>query len=131
MKNLGLLFILAILLLEGCSLRGVLGPTYLIYPEISPLDLELRSFSFQPNHVAVLQKLKDDSLITLRLTNTAKTKHNFTLINKRKNILVKIDLMPEESATVTVKSPDPGKYVFYCDRFLHRFLGMEGVFRVN
>ncbi len=131
MKSLGLLFILAILFLGSCTPRLAPGPTHLIYPETSPFDLELRSFSFQPNHIAVLQELQDQPLITLRLNNTARIKHNFTLIDNRKNILVKIDLMPKESTIITIKSPDPGNYVFYCSRFLHRFLGMEGAFMVD
>ncbi len=103
------------------------GPVYLAYPENRPIEIELRNFSFNPNHIAAFQ---NDSPLTFRLTNTADIPHNFTLENNPQNILLSIDLGPREFHTVNVKSLDPGNYTFYCNKFLHRSGGMEGMLMV-
>ncbi len=66
----------------SCAPRfSLLGPVYLVYPENRFIDIEFRSFSFEPNHFMILQ---NHSPITLRLKNTAKIKHNFTLRDGQK-----------------------------------------------
>lgn len=120
------IILLAMLILSNCALRVIPGPVYL-YPKVEPVDIELKSFSFQPNHIAIL---KDQSPFTFRLKNTAQIKHNFTLIDSQKNILINVDLMPNESTIVTIEPLKPGNYTFYCNRFLHRRGGMEGMFMV-
>jgi len=102
------------------------GPVYL-YPKVEPIDIELKSFSFQPNHIAIL---KDHSPFIFRLKNTAQIKHNFTLIGNPKNILINVRLMPNESTIVNINPLESGNYRFYCNRFLHRRGGMEGMFMV-
>jgi uncharacterized cupredoxin-like copper-binding protein len=121
------LSLMALLILSNCAPRVIPGPVYL-YPKVEPIDVELKSFSFQPNHIAIL---RDESPFTFRLKNTAQIRHNFTLIDSKKNILLSVDLMPNESKTVIIKPLEPGNYTFYCNRFLHRRGGgMEGMFMV-
>ena len=122
-----LLVLSAIVILQGCTPWAGLGPVYL-YPKVEPINIELRSFSFYPNHIAVI---KNDSPFTFRLKNTSQIKHNFTLMDDHKNILINIDIIQNESTPVTIESLDSGNYTFYCNQFLHRFLGMEGMFMVN
>ncbi len=122
------LILMATLILTNCGARSALGPAYLIYPEDRPIKIELRSFSFQPNHMLVLQ---NHAPFTFRLTNTADTLHNFTLIDPRKNVILKKDLIPNESITFTIEPLSPGNYLFYCNRFLHRHKGMEGMLMVE
>ncbi len=122
------LILMTTLILASCGPRSVLGPVYLIYPEIRPIKIELRSFSFEPNHVVIL---RNHSLFSFRLTNTADTLHNFTLLDERKNVILKKDLIPDESITFTIEPLSPGNYLFYCNRFLHRHKGMEGMLMVE
>jgi len=122
------LILMTTLILTNCAPRSALGPAYLIYPEIRPIKIELRSFSFEPNHVVILQS---HSPFTFRLTNTADTLHNFTLLDPRRNVILKKHLKPKESITFTIEPLDPGNYVFYCNRFLHRHKGMEGMLMVD
>jgi plastocyanin len=103
------------------------GPVYLAYPENRPVEIELRNFSFNPNHIAAFQ---NQSPLTFRLTNTADIPHNFTLENNPKSILLIVDLNSKESDTVSIKSLQPGNYTFYCNKFLHRRGGMEGMLMV-
>jgi len=120
--------IMATVILWNCAPRVTLGPAHLIYPEIRPIEIELRSFSFQPNHIAIL---KNQSPLTFRLTNTANLQHNFSLIDSQKNVIARRDMNPKESITLDIESLDPGNYVFYCNRCFHRFLGMEGMLMVD
>jgi len=127
-KMRGLVAILSsTLILPGCAPPLALGPVYL-YPKVEPIEIELRSFSFYPNHIAIL---KDQSPFIFRLKNTAQIKHNFTLINSHKKILINVDLMPDESTTFSIEPLDLGNYIFYCSRFLHRRAGMEGMLMVE
>jgi hypothetical protein len=112
------------LYIELCP-RVIPGPVYL-YPRVEPIDIELRSFSFYPNHIAII---RDQSSFTFRLKNTAQVIHKFTLVDNQKNILVNVDLMPDESTIVTIEALEPGNYTFYCNR--HRHGGMEGMFMVG
>ena len=122
------LILIALLTLSNCAPREIPGPVY-FYPKVEPVDIELKSFSFQPNHIAIL---KDQSPFTFRLRNTAQIKHNFTLMDSQKNTLINVDLMPNESTTVSIEPLEPGNYTFYCNRFLHRRGGgMEGMFMVD
>jgi len=123
-----IVLIMATVILWSCAPRVTLGPAHLIYPEIRPVEIELKSFSFHPNHIALLE---NRSPYTFRLTNTANTWHNFTLIDPQKKVLLKRDLKPKESNTFTIDCLDPGNYVFYCNRCFHRFWGMEGMLMVD
>ena len=122
------LILMTTLILTNCAPRSGLGPAYLIYPEIRSIEIELRSFSFQPNHMVVLQ---NQASFTFRLTNNADALHNFTLLDDHKNVILKKDLQPKESITFTIEPLSPGNYLFYCNRFLHRHKGMEGMLMVE
>jgi uncharacterized cupredoxin-like copper-binding protein len=121
------IILMAMLISSNCAPRVIPGPVYL-YPKVEPIDIELRSFSFYPNHIAIL---RDQSPFTFRLKNTAQVKHNFTLMDDHKNVLISIDVMPNKSTMVTIEPPDTDNYIFYCNRFLHRFFGMEGMLMVR
>ena len=125
-----ILLILVTILLVNCGPRSALGPALVIYPEMRLIKIELRSFSFEPNHFAILQN-HSPSPFTLRLTNTADTLHNFTLLDPWKSVILEKDLPPDESITFTVGPLSPGNYLFYCNRFLHRYKGMEGMLMVE
>jgi len=127
-KMRGLVAILsAMLILTSCANRIVPRPVYL-YPKVEPIEIELRSFSFYPNHIAIFE---DHLPFIFRLKNTPQIKHNFTLIDSQKNILISVDVMPNRSTTVTIEHLEPGNYTFYCNRFLHRRRGMEGMLMVR
>ena len=122
------IILMALLILSNCAPRVIPGPVYL-YPKVEPVDIELKSFSFQPNHIAIL-KNQPSSPFTFGLNNSAQIKHNFTLIDKQKKILINVDLMPNESKIATIDPLQPGNYTFYCNRFLHRSGGMEWMLMV-
>jgi len=120
---------MAMLILSNCAPRVIPGPVY-FYPKVERIEIELRNFSFYPNHIAIL-KAETPISFTFRLNNSAQIKHNFTLMDDQKNILISVDVMPNESRTVNINPLEPGHYRFYCNRFLHRRQGMEGMFMVG
>jgi uncharacterized cupredoxin-like copper-binding protein len=122
------IILMAMLISSNCAPRVIPGPVYL-YPKVEPIDIELKNFSFQPNHIAIL-KHGASFPFRFQLSNSAQIKHNFTLIDKQKKILINVDLMPNESTIVTIESLEIGNYTIYCNRFLHRSGGMEGMFMV-
>jgi plastocyanin len=119
LRLLALLFVIPFL--SNCAPRAALGPAFLAYPGERPISIELKSFSFHPDHILVL---RNHHPLTFRLTNTADILHNFTLMGDRMIILLSIDIAPKESITVSIRSLDPGNYTFYCNRFFHRHKGM-------
>jgi len=128
--HIAVLILIALLILPNCAPRVIPGPVYL-YPKVEPFDIELRSFSFYPNHIAIL---KDQSPFTFYLKNPAQIKHNFTLIDLidgQKNILINVDLLPNEFKIIAIDPLKLGNYTFYCNRFLHRNAGMEGMLMVR
>jgi len=122
------IILMATMILSNCAPRVIPGPVYL-YPKVEPIEIELRSFSFHPNHIAIL-KHGASFPFAFRLNNSAHIKHNFTLINNQKEILINVDLIPNESTTVNIGPLESGNYRFYCNRFLHRRGGMEGMLMV-
>ena len=128
MRIIIIIILMAMLILSNCAPWVIPGPVYL-YPKVEPIEIELRSFSFYPNHIAVLKR-QSFFPFPFRLDNSASIKHNFTLIDDRKNILISVDVMPNESTTVNIIRLESGNYTFYCNRFLHRRAGMEGMFMV-
>ncbi len=126
MKPLRLLFLLFLLFLAGCAQRAHLGPVN-IFHRGETVEIELKNFSFEPNHIVVLN---NQSPITLFLRNTDDVQHNFTLMAPDKTSILSKDLEPKESATVSVESLRSGKnYVFYCS--FHRDRGMEGMLMLD
>ncbi len=121
--------LMTMLILSNCAPRVIPGPVYL-YPKVEPIETELRSFSFYPNHIAALRTEFSHSVF-FRLNNSASIKHNFTLTDDQEHVLMSVDIMPHESQTVNVESLESGNYRFYCNRFLHRRQGMEGMLMVG
>src|SRR5512136_1224044 len=84
-----IIVLMTMLILSSCAPRVIPGPVYL-YTKVEPIEIELRSFSFYRNHIAVLKR-EPFLPFTFRLNNTASIKHNFTLIDDQKNILISVD----------------------------------------
>ena len=122
------IILMAMLILSSCAPRVIPGPVY-FYPKVEPLEIELRNFSFYPNHIAIL-KGEFASPFIFRLNNSSQIKHNFTLIDDQKNMLINVDVMPNESRTININPPESGNYRFYCNRLLHLRAGMEGMLMV-
>jgi hypothetical protein len=119
-----------VLLLTGvllaCGAQKVpLEPAH-IYQREQPVEIELRDYSFEPNHLVVLG---NPSPIRLLLKNTAGGMHNFTLMAPDRRIIVSEDVKPKTSITVDVGPLKSDNYAFYCS--LHQYRGMEGMLMID
>ena len=119
---------LAGMFFTSCADRVSLGPAHLISRSNQPATIELRTYSFNPNHVVILHTV---SPRILRLTNTADTWHNFTLVDPEDKVILSRNLDPRESIMIRLDSLPSANYLFYCNRFLHRYRGMEGMLMID
>ena len=124
MKVVNHFFVLWAMLLTSCAPR--LGPAYIFHRD-EPIEIELKDFSFRPNHFVVLE---DQSPVVLLLRNTDEVRHNFTLMSSDRAFILSKDLQAKESAAVSLESLKPGNnYAIYC--FFHQHRGIEGMLMVN
>jgi plastocyanin len=86
--------------------------------EIGLVEIEVQSLSYTPANI----KSKADQEITLRLTNTTRELHTFTI----DQLGIDLQLLPGETQSVTFTPTEPGTYPFYCTVGDHRKQGMEG-----
>ncbi len=123
--NLILSLILAGMLL-GCGVqRGPLEPAHVVHRE-RPVEIELRNYAFNPNHVVVLG---NDSPVVIRLSNGDDVMHNFTLMAQDRKILLSEDVKPKTTITLDSGPLRSGNYAFYC--FFHQHRGMEGMLMID
>ena len=120
--------ILAGMFLACGTHRSPLGPAHLFSRGDQPIEIEAKSYSFSPNHLVVLPSA---SPRILRLTNSSDTWHNFTLVDPQGKTVLTRNLDPKESVTISADFLTSGNYVFYCDQFLHRYRGMEGMLMID
>lgn len=124
MNLVSLFLLLSTVFLASCAPR--VGPAYIFHRD-HPIEIELKDFSFRPNHFVVL---KDQSPIVLLLRNTDVVRHNFTLMSPDRALILSKDLQPKESIPVGLEFLNPeNNYVFYC--FFHQHRRMEGMLMVN
>ncbi|OGP57532.1 MAG: hypothetical protein A2162_12205 [Deltaproteobacteria bacterium RBG_13_52_11b] len=121
-------FLLAVMVTAGCTPTRSLGPVYIFPRGDQPAAIEVKVFSFDPNHLVILH---DYAPASIRLSNTNDTWHNFTLTDPQEKVILSKNVIPKESITIRLDSLNPGNYVFYCNRFLHRLQGMEGMLMID
>ncbi len=86
------------------------------------INLEVVSYAFRPNVIEVTA----GSPFTLVAHNTSGATHNITILSQSNEQLKHVEVPAGQTVTFEVTLPAPGRYVFYCSRFMHRTFGMEG-----
>ena len=113
----------SVMVLASCAPR--VGPAY-IYHRAQPVEIELKNFSFSPDHFVVLG---NESPITLLLKNESSLPHNFTLMASDRTVVLSKDLDPDTLVTLNIESLKPVNYLFYCS--FHQQKGMQGMMMVD
>ena len=81
-------------------------------------------FTFEPEVVT----LRAGVPVTITATSSSRIPHNITVLSLDGRPLKSVDIPAEGTETFEVTLPTPGRYVFYCDKLLHRWpFRMEGV----
>lgn len=113
-----------LLAVAGCAVARVEGVAERLPGGGYEVTMEVASFTFRPNIVT----LRAGMPVTITAGSDSGIEHNLTILSPEGQVLKSIDVLAGERVTFEVTLPEPGRYLFYCDRFLHRPLGMEGEF---
>jgi len=87
------------------------------------VTIEMSGFNFIPN----VTTLQAGVPVTITAVSKSRIPHNITILSLDGRELKSVNIKPQETVTFDATVPAPGRYVFYCDVFLHRWpFGMEG-----
>jgi plastocyanin len=111
-----------ILIVQSCASAGRVEQVTAGEHEKMEVSMTARSFDFEPS---VIQIHRLGNLL-MRVHNEADTEHNITVKDPRGMVIASTNLPPGKTVSLGVDLKAPGKYEFYCDKFLHATLGMKG-----
>ena len=97
-----------------------------VAPGKEQVKIEAVSFGFIPNRIRVRAGTK----LKIHLRNTSNIGHNLTILSPAGKVVRATDLESGKSLDLSVHFPRKGTYPIYCDKFLHRPFGMEGIIEV-
>ncbi len=97
-----------------------------VAPVKEQVKIEAVSFGFIPNRIRVRAGTK----LKIHLRNTSNIGHNLTILSPAGKVVRATDLESGKSLDLSVHFPRKGTYPIYCDKFLHRPFGMEGIIEV-
>lgn len=120
--------VLAFLLgMAGCATARVEGVAQRLPAGGQGVTIEVASFTFRPNAITLQARMP----VTITAVSDSGIGHNLTILSPAGQVLKSVDIPASQTVGFEVTVPEPGRYVFYCDRVLHRPLGMEGVLVVR
>lgn len=92
------------------------------------IRIELSGFTFRPDLITI----KAASPLTITAASDSRIPHDITILALDGSIAKRVDVPPKQTVAFDVTLGTPGRYVFYCSKFLHRRpFGMEGTFVVQ
>lgn len=113
-----------VLALSGCATASVEGVATRLPTGVQTATIEMSGFTFSPN----VLKLDAGSTVTITAVSKSRIPHNITVLSPDEGVLHGVDIGRNQTVAFQLTLPKPGRYVFYCDVFLHRRpFGMEGV----
>jgi plastocyanin len=87
------------------------------------VTIEMVRFTFEPDVVT----LKAGTPLKVTAASNSRIPHNITVLSLDGQVIKAVDIAARATETFEVTLPQPGRYVFYCDKFLHRWpFAMEG-----
>ncbi len=118
------LLMVIVLGLAGCATAQSVQTAETLPSGGQAINVEVVSFAFRPNVIEVTA----GSPLKLIAHNTSGVTHNITILSQTNEPLKSVDVPAGQTVTVEVTLPAPGRYVFYCNKPMHRTFGMEGTF---
>ena len=123
LRRAGLLMVI-VLGLAGCATAQSVQAAESLPSGGQAINVEVVSFAFRPKEIEVTA----GSPFKLIAHNTSGVTHNITILSQSNEPLKQVDVPAGQTVTLEVTLPAPGRYVFYCSKFMHRTFGMEGTF---
>lgn len=117
------LVLLSLLGAAGCAAARVEGVAQRLPAGGQGVTMAVTSFTFRPNVVT----LEAGTPVAITARSESGIGHNVTILSPAGQVVKSVDVPAGQTVAFEVRLPGPGRYVFYCDRPLHRPLGMEGV----
>ena len=114
----------AALLAAGCAAAPVQeGRALPAGPGSARAEVEAVRFGFLPGRILV----RAGTNLRMRVRNTSFIAHNLTVLLPDGRMAKSVDVEGGKTAEFGFRVPQAGRYTIYCDKFLHRTFGMEGV----
>lgn len=88
------------------------------------IRIEASGFTFRPDVVTARAGMP----LAITAVSESRIPHDITILALDGSILKRVDVPPKQTVAFDVMLNAPGRYVFYCSKFLHRRpFGMDGV----
>lgn len=92
------------------------------------IRIDLSGFTFRPDVVTARAGMP----LAVIAVSESRIPHDITILALDGSILKRVDVPPKQTVAFDVMLGAPGRYVFYCSKFLHRRpFGMDGVLVVT
>ncbi len=112
-----------LLMLAGCATAPVERSAQPLPGGGQTVTIEMVRFTFLPDVVT----LRAGIPAKIIAVSNSGIPHNITILSPEGGTLKTADIAARDTATFEATLPKPGRYVFYCDKFLHRWpFRMEG-----
>lgn len=114
-----------LLMLAGCATAPVERAAQPLPEGAQTVTIEMVRFTFLPDAVT----LRAGIPAKISAVSNSGIPHNITILFPEGGTLKTVDIAARGTATFEATLPKPGRYVFYCDKLLHRWpFRMEGTF---
>jgi len=92
------------------------------------ITIEMSGFTFRPDVVT----LQAGQPVSITAASKSRIPHDITILSLEGQRLKRVDVPAKQTVAFDVTLLQPGRYVFYCSKLLHRRpFGMEGTFVVK
>ena len=115
--------LLAVLGVAGCATTPLERVATQLSPNGQVVTIEVVRFTFYPDVII----LRAGVPLAVAAVSNSRIPHNITILSPDGQAVKSVDIPAYQMAAFETTLPRPGRYIFYCDKPLHRGLfGMEG-----
>jgi len=115
--------IVVVLVIAGCATAPVERSARPEPVGGQAITIEMVRFTFEPDTITA----KTGTPIKVTAVSNSRIPHNITVLSLDGQAVKTVDIPARATVTLEVPALEPGRYVFYCDKFLHRWpFRMEG-----
>ncbi len=118
------LLLVSLLGVAGCATAPMERVATQLSPDGQVVTIELVRFTFHPDVIT----LRAGVPLAIAAVSNSRISHNITILSLDGRVLKTVDIPANQSVAFATTLPTAGRYVFYCDKPLHRRpFGMDGI----